>query len=126
MCEQMKKTMLTAICVLALALGAGAATQVDRKAQSNWDKHCSFCHGEDGKARTMIARKINAADLTSEKIQRKFGDNQEELMKIISDGLSKGDKNIMKPLNKKLKKEEIESLALYVIKLSDKAHQKSK
>ena len=47
-------------------------------------------------------------------------------MKIISDGLSKGDKNIMKPLNKKLKKEEIESLALYVIKLSDKAHQKSK
>ncbi|MCK9316426.1 MAG: c-type cytochrome [Verrucomicrobia bacterium] len=125
----MKFTFITAICALALTLGvmdARAAELDEKKAKIIWDKYCAFCHGEDAKARTTIARKVNAADLTSEKIQRKFGDNREELMEIISKGLSKRDKNIMKPLKEKLKKEEIENLALYVLKLSSKDQKKDK
>lgn len=125
----MKFTFTTAICALALTLGvmdARAADLDEKKAKVSWDKYCSFCHGEDAKARTTVARKINAANLTSEKIQRKYGDDQEELIKIISEGLSKGDKNIMKPLKEKLKKEEIENLALYVIKLGSKDQKKDK
>lgn len=125
----MKFTFITVICALALTLGvsdARAAELDEKKAKIIWDKYCSFCHGEDAKARTTVARKVNAADLTSEKIQKKYGENREELVKIISDGLSKGDKNIMKPLKEKLKKEEIENLALYVLKLSSKDQQKDK
>lgn len=119
----MKFTFITAICALALTLGvmdARAAELDEKKARIIWDKYCSFCHSEDARARTTVARKVNAADLTSENIQRKFGENHEALMKIISEGLSKGDKDIMKPLKEKLKKEEIENLALYVLKLSRK------
>ena len=91
----MKFTFITAICALALTLGVRdvrAADLDEKKAKIVWDKYCSFCHGEDAKARTTVARKVNAADLTSEKIQKKYGDDQKELMKIISEGLTKGDK----------------------------------
>lgn len=117
----MKKIFSLFGCALVLSLGAATpALAQDAATKSDWDKNCAYCHGKEGKGDSTMGKKMKAADLTSEKIQKKFEGKQDQLESLISDGLSKGGKVIMKPLKSKLKKEEIKSLAQYVLKLGKK------
>ena len=51
----------------------------------HFDAHCATCHGRDGKADTEKGRAVQAADLTSEKVQSK---TDAELFRIISRGVA--------------------------------------
>ena len=116
------------ICALALCLGEAYAaeqdTDTDKKVLAAWEKNCAPCHGKNGKGTTTIGRKMKAADLTSEKIQKKYKDKQEEIVKLISEGLIKDKKVIMKPLKDKLEEEDMKELAKYLEELGKKKDEK--
>ena len=115
------------ICALALCLGeayAAEQTDADKKVPAVWAKNCAPCHGGNGQGTTTIGRKMKAADLTSEKIQKKYKDKQEEVIKLISEGLIKDKKIIMKPLKDKLEEEDMKELAKYLEELGKKKDEK--
>lgn len=60
--------LFAAICLWALPCHAATPSE-------NWDKHCSGCHGADGKAQTRIGRKAGAKDLTDKVNQGKLSDD---------------------------------------------------
>lgn len=53
-------------------------------ARENFEKHCTDCHGEDGKAQTRLGRKSGAKDLTDKARMAKLTD--EEIFKTIKFG----------------------------------------
>jgi hypothetical protein len=62
--------------------------------KANWSKHCTKCHGEDGKGQTTMGKKLKVADYTDPKVQAKFTD--EEMIKITKEGKKEGSKTLMK------------------------------
>lgn len=64
---------------------------------ANWTEHCAKCHGEDGKGRTKMGRKLSIADLSEPKVQARFTD--EEAVKAMKEGVKdKEGKVAMKPI----------------------------
>jgi cytochrome c6 len=102
--------------ILALAAGvfltvALSATAADVK--ENWAKHCTKCHGEDGKGDTKMGKKAGAKDLTDAKFQDSKKDDQ--LFKSIKEGVKDGDKTLMKAYGEEgLSDDEIKALVAYV------------
>ena len=86
----MKKTALIAIASLACTV---IATNADVK--ENYEKHCTKCHGPDGKGDTKMGKKSGAKDYTDAKVQAELKDDK--AFKSIKEGLKDGDKTLMKP-----------------------------
>src|SRR6266571_1723519 len=88
----MKKTLL-------LVLGFGAAALVSASAadvKENWEKHCTKCHGPDGKGDTKMGKKLEIKDLSDAKVQAEFTD--EQAVKSIKEGIKDKEGKIkMKP-----------------------------
>lgn len=79
---------------------------------TNWEKHCSSCHGMDGKGNTKLGRKVNIKDLTNAEFQASFTD--ERAFKSVKEGLKDKDgKTLMKPVEG-VSDEEIKALVAYV------------
>jgi len=79
----------------------------------NWTKHCTSCHGKDGKGQTKAGRAADVKDLTDAKYQATFTD--EQMFKQIKEGMkdAKG-KEKMKPFADKLSDDEIKALVAFV------------
>ena len=111
------KISIIAMLTTGFALTAPAAD--DDRASANWKKYCAVCHGGDGKADTVIGRKMRAADLTSPAVFTKYKKSPEKFLKLISDGLTRKDKAVMKPLKGKLNEDEIRALGKYIENLAE-------
>ena len=91
-----------------LATGAAAA-----EARDNYKKHCTSCHGPDGKAQTRLGRKSGAKDLSDKTALGKLSD--EEVFKTIKFGRKneKGEEK-MEPFAAEMSDAEITALVAYV------------
>ncbi len=110
----MKK--LIALSLTLLAAGALAAHAADGK--ELWDKNCKKCHGEDGKGKTVMGKKLGVKDYTSAKVQDELKD--EEMTKAIKEGVKKDGQTKMKAFGDALSDDEIKSLVDYVRKFKEK------
>ncbi len=97
--------------VAAILLAAGAAVKA-AEAKENYEKHCSKCHGVEGKGDTKMGKKLEVVDYTDPKVQEKMKD--EEMVKTIKEGKKDGDKVRMKPYADALTEPEIKALVAYV------------
>jgi cytochrome c6 len=81
-----------------------------------WKKHCKGCHGEAGKAETKKGKEYEVDDLTTAEWQDKHKD--EDIKKVITDGMSKESKHKfkdkMKPFKDKMKPEEIDAVVKFI------------
>jgi cytochrome c553 len=104
----MKKTL-----ILSLGLFVALMTTVHAAdAKANWKEHCAKCHGEDGKGKTTMGRKLKIKDYTDAKVQAEFKD--EAMFKAIKEGVKKDGKTRMKDFTDKLKDDEIKGLVKFV------------
>lgn len=117
----MGKGSLTAFCALALVLALlvmqtraaeghlGAVTTAnERTAAALYRKHCSSCHGRDGRSKTLKAKFNRARNLTEQGWQDAVSD--ERIFNSIANG--RGGK--MPAFAKKMSEAEIDSLVLFV------------
>ena len=102
-------------CVVALLLvllfansPAGAAD-----ARANYKKHCTSCHGPDGKAQTRLGRKSGAKDLSDKPAIAKLSDD--EIFKTIKEGRknAKGEEK-MEPFGGEMSDAEMKELVAFV------------
>lgn len=94
-------------------MAAAMATLSAADVKENYDKHCTKCHGADGKAQTKMGVKSGAKDLTDPKVQAAITD--ESAFKGIKEGIKEGDKVKMKPAEG-LSDDEIKALVAHVKK----------
>ena len=100
---------------LALALLAQAPVpppapvQAQTPARDSFEKHCTICHGIDGKAQTKKGRQLKASNFTSPKWQRHTTD--QEIVEAITNGIPK---HKMPAFKDKLSPEQIEALVRFV------------
>ncbi|MCA1829631.1 MAG: cytochrome c [Myxococcales bacterium] len=80
-----------------------------QSAQDVWDKRCTFCHGQDGKAHTKKGRQYKAEDFTKAKWQKHTTD--EEIVDAITNGVPK---TKMPAFKEKLSPAEIKSMVPFV------------
>lgn len=100
--------LITALPVSAMLLMAAE----DDAGKAAYDKSCSKCHGPDAKADTKMGKMIKTPDLT-DKANWKQGTSQEEVEKVIREGLGK-----MPKFAGKMSDAEVSAAAAYTIKLS--------
>ncbi|MCU0792078.1 MAG: cytochrome c [Opitutaceae bacterium] len=103
--------------LLALALGLfgvlGARSQI-APVSENWENHCAKCHGADGKGATKVGKKLKLKDYTDAAVQAAMTD--EEILKVITEGIFEGEKEKMKAYKDELSEAEIKELVAYVRK----------
>lgn len=96
--------------LLATLLAAGSLAAAETPA--NWEKHCSTCHGADGKGVTMMGKKLKIKDLTDPEFQKSFTDA--DAVKAVREGIKSEDgKTRMKPIAG-LSDAEVQALVAYV------------
>jgi cytochrome c553 len=106
------KKLLTLGIVAAGALAVGSAQAGDAK--DLYEKHCTKCHGSDGKGDTKMGKKLGAKDYTDPKVQDELKDDV--AFKAIKEGLKdKEDRVLMKPADG-LSDDDIKGLIAYVRK----------
>lgn len=105
-----KLAILTLIAAAAAMVSVNAAEGKDAKA--NYTTLCKGCHGEDGKGQTALGKRMAVRDYTDAKVQSSLKD--EDMFKVIKEGLKKDDKVIMKPYSDKLSDDEIKALVAYM------------
>ncbi len=105
----MKKTLIIGA-VTSIALLA-ATTVLAEDGKALYEKHCTKCHGADGKGDTKMGKKLDIKDFTDAKVQASFKD--EDLLKAIKEGVKDGDKTRMKAAEG-LSDEEMKALVTYV------------
>jgi len=111
----MKSTRL--LLAAGLALAAAIRSPAETKAEDNYEKHCSGCHGTDGKAKTRLGRKSGAKDLTDTERMAKLTDAE------AFNGIKNGRKNksgdeVMDAFKDEMSDKEITELVAYVRKLA--------
>ncbi len=104
----MKKLMVMSVALLI----AGAVTVGAAEAKENWEKHCTKCHGPDGKGKTKMGEKLQVKDYSSAKVQDELKD--EKMVKAIKEGVKEDDKPKMKGFGDVLSDDEIKALVKYV------------
>jgi mono/diheme cytochrome c family protein len=82
-------------------------------ARGNYKKHCTSCHGPDGKAQTRLGRKSGAKDLSDKSAIAKLSD--EEIFRTIKEGRknAKGEEK-MEPFGGEMSDAEITELVAFV------------
>lgn len=84
-------------------------------ADANWSKHCSSCHGTDGKGHTTMGKKLRIKSLADPDAQAAFTD--EAAARAIREGIKTAEgKTRMKPISG-LSDEEITELIALVRRL---------
>jgi cytochrome c553 len=83
--------------LLATILASALVSLQAADAKANYEKHCTKCHGAEGKGDTKMGKKLGAKDYTDAKVQAEMKDDV--AFKAIKEGLKeKGtDKVLMKP-----------------------------
>jgi cytochrome c553 len=120
----MRTFLIISILTLSFALALPVSTPPTRAAENDpdarvkelWKEHCAQCHGEDGRARTPMGRKLRLLDYTDPKVQEKFTD--EEMIKITKEGVRQGNRVLMKPYEDELSEKEIKELVAYIRKFN--------
>lgn len=98
-----------------IALGLAAAAHLSAApVADNWDNNCTKCHGADGKGGTKAGRKLHVKDYTDAAVQAKMSDA--DMIKTITEGVTEGGKEKMKPFKDILTTEEISDLVAYIRK----------
>jgi cytochrome c6 len=105
--EDMKKIALITIACFAASVVSITAADV----KENYDKHCTKCHGPDGKGETKMGKKSGVKDYTDPKVQAEM--KEDKAFKSIKEGLKDGDKTLMKPAEG-LSDEEIKALVQHI------------
>ncbi len=77
----------------------------DIDAQGLYEKHCTTCHGEDGKGETPLGEGLGAKDISEKEFQDSITD--EQIIKQITNGTEEK----MFPFKSKLTPDEIQALA---------------
>lgn len=104
--------------ILLLFASLMAGTLCSASTPALWEKHCSTCHGPDGKGVTMMGKKLKIKDLTDPVFQASFTD--EAAAKAIREGIKSEDgKTRMKPIEG-LSDDEVKALIAYVRSLVKK------
>jgi mono/diheme cytochrome c family protein len=96
-------------------LASAALAQTDAK--TNFEQKCATCHGNDGKAQTMMAKKMGAPDLTSATIQSQ---TDQQIRTQITEGKGK-----MPPYGGILGKAGVDEMVKYVRSLGPQGANKS-
>ena len=104
----MNKLMVVGLALLV----AGAVSVRAADAKENWEKHCTKCHGPDGKGKTKMGEKLQIKDYTDPKVQADLKDDA--MAKAIKDGVKDGDKTKMKAFGDALNDYEIKALVKFV------------
>jgi mono/diheme cytochrome c family protein len=107
--------MRVALCLLTFTFLAttSARLRAAPTAAENYKKHCTSCHGPDGKSQTRLGRRSGAKDLSSKENQAKLTD--EDAFNGIKFGRknSKGEEK-MDAFGNDLSDKEITELVAYV------------
>jgi cytochrome c6 len=100
-----------AVCLFAWPLPA--VLNAARTAAENYKKHCTSCHGPDGKAQTRLGRKSGAKDLSDKPAVAKLSDD--DIFKTIKNGRTnaKGEEK-MEAFGDDMSDAEITELVAYV------------
>ncbi len=104
------KTTNTIVLLLAAAF-LPSTTVLASDGAALYKKSCAKCHGEDGKAKTKMGKKLKCRDLSDPAVQAKLTDAQ--IAKAIVEGVKEGSKTRMKPV-KDLCKADVDALVKYV------------
>ncbi len=105
----MKQILILPALVLALASPAFAA---DEAVVANYLKHCSSCHGKDGKGQTTMGKKLSVKDLSDKKVVAEIKDDV--ALKNLKEGVKdKAGKEIKKSFTGKLTEDEMKALVGY-------------
>lgn len=108
--DEMKRSGLAQIAVLALFLGiSGTSAVAQSGANSSRDlfkARCALCHGENGQGKTTLGQQMKAFDLNSAKVQSQ---TNTALKQVILEG-----KGNMPPFQAQLTSEQIAQLLKYV------------
>jgi mono/diheme cytochrome c family protein len=106
-------TVLLRCTALALLVSLAASASTAAEARDNYKKHCTSCHGPDGKAQTRLGRKSGAKDLSDKVALGKLDD--EAVFKTIKFGRKneKGEEK-MEPFGAEMSDAEITALVAYV------------
>ena len=102
--------LLTAACIALLASGAHAADAAKGKEKA--DQICASCHGKDGKGQTKAGKQSGAKDMTEAAYQT--SKNDDNMFKVIKEGLKDRGQVVMKPFEGKLTDDEIKALVAHV------------
>jgi cytochrome c6 len=105
--EHLMKMKLLVTLFIASAVASLSAADV----KENYEKHCTKCHGPDGKGQTKMGIKAGAKDLTDAKVKAEF--NDDKAFKGIKEGIKEGDKTKMKAAEG-LSDDEIKALVAHV------------
>ena len=95
-----------------LILGIAAPQAFAQKGAELFKAKCALCHGQDATGNTTIGAKLKAHDLHAPEVQKQ---TDAELRQVIAEG-----KNKMPAYEKKLAKDQIDSLVAYVRELAKK------
>jgi mono/diheme cytochrome c family protein len=96
-----------------LTLGFAPVLEAAPTARENYKKHCTVCHGADGKAQTRLGRKSGAKDISDQAALAKLTDDA--VFKTIKDGRKndKGEEK-MEPFGDDMSDAEITELVAFV------------
>ena len=98
--------------ILLLTLATAAAVAFAADAASNWKEHCAKCHGDDGKGKTKMGKKLGIRDISDAAVQAKFTDA--EALKAMKEGVKdESGKQSMKPAEG-ISEDEMKALIGYV------------
>jgi len=81
-----------------------------------WFDECGRCHGDDGKAATVLGKKLHIRDYSSKKQQAEFTDAQ--ALETIVNGKMRGDKKVMPGFAEQLSEEQSKELVGYLRSLA--------
>src|SRR5687767_4517565 len=102
------KKIITIVAIIAVASFVSARAA---DVKENYEKHCTKCHGPDGKGDTKMGKKSGVKDYTDPKVQAELKDDK--AFKSVKEGLKDGDKTLMKPAEG-LSDDEIKALIAHV------------
>ena len=77
-----------------------------------YDKHCTKCHGPDGKGKTKMGRQSGVKDYTDPKVQEEMKDDA--AFKTIKEGITEKGKERMKAYASELSDADIKALIGYM------------
>lgn len=106
------RTVVQTAMVLGLFGGALCWSARAGDVMETWAKDCASCHGKDGKAQTMMGKKLGMKDLTDAKVQAALTD--EQATKDIKEGVTEDGKTKMKAFAGKLSDDEVKALVAHV------------
>ena len=95
--------------LLVVSLSAKAQTPNPQRGHRLFDQICAKCHGADGSKTTSVGKAVKARDLRSPEVQDL---SDSEIYNQVADGTTN-----MPPFSPRYRKDQIDSLVLYVREL---------